>query len=164
MESKRSSRISVLVNDRKEAIDPKFRIMIPALSFSHCFSFLLAIFWLSLGAEAGCNSGFRFGGGWIGFGTIFCGVTIFDSFGHLNWFVSFLSCKRITRRITLRLYLSYMGLPCFEAVCKFMEFWCDRSIWFTFWRAGVHWIFRKFALSTLSHKRFIGKDSRSGLW
>lgn len=112
--------MSILVKDMNEQMEPKFSIMIPALSFSHCFNLRRAFFCVDLVAVRPMGiSGLRLGGGWIGFGTIFCGVRIFWSFGHFLDFFFFICCGfsaiLMTRRVTLLPYLSFRDLVCRDA-------------------------------------------------
>ena len=69
IEKRRNSKISVLVKERKDAIDPKFKTMIPAFSFNHSLNFLRAFF--CAGAAPDCMSGLMLGGGCIVFGIMF---------------------------------------------------------------------------------------------
>jgi hypothetical protein len=69
IENRRNSKISVLVKERKDATDPKFKTIIPALALIYCLNFLLAFF--CAGAAPGCMSGLMLGGGCIVFGIMF---------------------------------------------------------------------------------------------
>ena len=125
-----NSKISVRVNDKNEAIDPKFNIIIPALSFSHCLNFRLAFFRAAFGTSAapGEISGFRSGGGWIGLGKMFWGVGIFCILGHFLDRLVFLvwTLLRMTLLTTLLPYLSVADLV-----------WRLHDIWFNENKDGV---------------------------